>query len=71
MFNIFKKHLLISLIALLVGVFNTAFAQNEPPDEEPPEPETPIDGGISLLLAAGAAYGAKKIHDFRKEEKKE
>lgn len=27
----------------------------------------PIDGGISLLAAAGVAYGAKKLHDARKK----
>ena len=44
----------------------------EPPMEEnvqsfgePPAPEdTPIDGGLTLLLAAGAVYGVKK---YRKE----
>jgi hypothetical protein len=28
----------------------------------------PIDGGLSLLLAAGAAYGAKKVYDFRNKD---
>lgn len=27
-------------------------------------PGIPIDGGISILLAAGAAYGGKKIYDM-------
>lgn len=27
-----------------------------------PGTEVPIDGGLSLLLVAGAAYGAKRIH---------
>ena len=27
----------------------------------------PIDGGASLLLAAGAAYGIKKAKDYRKK----
>jgi len=27
----------------------------------------PIDGGISLLVAAGIGYGAKKIRDARKK----
>jgi hypothetical protein len=27
----------------------------------------PIDGGISFLVAAGAALGAKKIYDSRKK----
>lgn len=26
-----------------------------------PPPATPIDGGLSLLLAGGAAYGIKKM----------
>lgn len=26
-------------------------------------PATPIDGGLSLLLAAGGAYGLKKLRD--------
>ena len=29
-------------------------------------PATPIDGGLSLLLAAGGIYGIKKIRDSRK-----
>lgn len=36
----------------------------------PPDPEdTPIDGGLSVLLAAGAAYGVKKYRDSRKKDK--
>ena len=29
----------------------------------------PIDGGISLLVAAGAIYGGKKLYSNRKEKK--
>ncbi len=29
----------------------------------------PIDGGISLLVAAGIGYGAKKVRDARKAKK--
>lgn len=28
----------------------------------------PIDGGLSILLAMGLAYGAKKVFQLRKEE---
>jgi len=28
-------------------------------------PKTPIDGGLSLLLVAGGAYGIKKLRDFK------
>ncbi|MFK7952689.1 MAG: PID-CTERM protein-sorting domain-containing protein [Ekhidna sp.] len=36
-----------------------AMAQSAPP-------ATPIDGGLSILLAAGGAYGLKKLKDSRK-----
>lgn len=47
-------------IVLLIAVPTTLFAQGPPP-------ATPIDGGLSLLLAAGGAYGVKKIRDARKK----
>ena len=28
----------------------------------------PIDGGLSILLAMGLVYGAKKVYQVRKEE---
>lgn len=36
------------------------FAQGAPP-------ATPIDGGLSILLAAGGAYGLKKLRDHKKK----
>jgi hypothetical protein len=32
----------------------------------PQPPATPIDGGLSILLAAGGVYGIKKLRDHRK-----
>ena len=32
--------------------------------------DTPIDGGISLLVGAGAAYGAKKFYNLKKNNPK-
>ncbi len=29
------------------------------------DPDVPLDGGISLLLAAGAVYGIKKIRQLK------
>jgi hypothetical protein len=52
------------IIVVLIGYTN-AFAQPGPIEDE-----IPIDGGASLLAAAGIAYGAKKIYDFRKEKNK-
>jgi hypothetical protein len=37
----------------------------------PDDPEdTPIDGGLSLLLAAGVGYGVKKYKDVKKAGRK-
>jgi hypothetical protein len=33
------------------------------------DPDVPIDGGLSLLVAAGVGYGAKKLKE-KKERKK-
>jgi hypothetical protein len=30
-------------------------------------PDVPIDGGLSLLVAAGAAYGVKKYREHKKK----
>ncbi len=41
----------------------------QPGGGNPGEAPTPIDGGVSLLLAAGAALGGKKAYDaYRKKE---
>ena len=52
---------------------NVAFAQEEEnnaflPDEPDPV-NTPIDGGVSLLIAAAIAYGWKKAYATRKQNK--
>lgn len=36
------------------------------PDDPPGDPSAPIDGGISLLVAAGVGYGVKKMRDKKK-----
>ncbi|PCH85621.1 MAG: hypothetical protein COB88_09645 [Flavobacteriales bacterium] len=35
-----------------------------------PAPCVPIDGGVSLLLAAGLAYGGKKAYEIIKKDQK-
>lgn len=49
------------LIALMVVLPNIVMAQGAPP-------ATPIDGGLSLLLASGTVYGVNKIRNHRKEK---
>ena len=40
---------------------------SDPPPPPPMDPGVPIDGGVSLLLAAGAAYGVKKYREHKKK----
>ena len=35
----------------------------------PPPTQAPLDGGLSLLIAAGIGYGVKKAYDKRKKDK--
>lgn len=66
--NTLKK---ISLTLLFtVGSFfvYNSYAQvdNDPkPWELGDHEDIPLDGGVSILIAAGVAYGAKKYRDYR------
>ena len=33
-----------------------------------PGDDVPVDGGLTLLAAAGIGYGAKKINQYRKKQ---
>ncbi len=58
-----SKQILITIICMIVFV-GAAVAQ---PSIDPPGSAVPLDGGIGFLLAAGIAYGSKKIYDQRKD----
>ena len=64
-----KKHALLSALCVL---FSAATALAQPGSGGPtPSPTVdptavPIDGGASLLLASGVAFGLKKLRDRRK-----
>lgn len=61
-------------VSILTLGFLLVFAlemKAQPPDPgggQGDPPGIPIDGGLSILLAAGAAYGGKKIYDMSKDE---
>lgn len=61
-----------ALFILFVAICTITFAAPPPPPGSAPTcwppPCVPIDGGITLLMAAGAAYGAKKFLQSRKKE---
>ena len=54
--------LLISIIQPLKGT-----AQVSDPGCDPLDPLCPIDGGLSLLIAAGIGLGAKRAYDKKKK----
>ena len=69
--NMMKKVITLMSLALMLGFSHNLVAQGPPP---PPgggqgdPPTIPIDGGLSLLLAAGVAYGGKKVYEMNKKE---
>ena len=64
-----------SLLLILVLFFAAPFAQGPGTtglDEEVDNTgDVPIDGGLSLVIAAGVGYGAKKIRDYNKKKREE
>ena len=68
-----KKSKILILFFVLNLLFSLHVFSQLPPDNEEetpgcwPPPCVPIDGGIVFLIAAGAAYGSKKIVDYRKQ----
>jgi hypothetical protein len=64
-----KQLLLAGIFMLLSAPFSSVFAQGDV-GNDPDIPNIPIDGGLSLLLVAGAAYGGKKVHEYRNRKSK-
>ncbi len=62
----FWKLLVISgvLFTMLNLVPQACSAQIGDPGDDP---DAPIDGGVSLLVAAGVGYGIKKVKESRKK----
>ena len=59
---------------MLAGLIITAMAYSQPSstgedddvaDVTDPIDMVPLDGGLSILLAAGVTYGLKKMHDSK------
>lgn len=49
-----------TLLLMIIPVISQA--QAPPPSRD----QIPIDGGVSVLLAAGAAFGARKVYQHYK-----
>jgi hypothetical protein len=61
-----KRNKIALLTVLILGML--AFTMPEVASAQPPPPpgkptQTPVDGGLGLLAAAGGAYAVKKLRD--------
>ena len=68
-----QKIIRVLSILLMVMTMNlsNALASTDPDDPSLNDPaDIPVDGGISLLLAAGAVYGARRLKRIAGKEEK-
>ena len=61
----YRISILLTILLMVVSV-NLCQAQ-DPGDPSANDPAVPVDGGITLLLAAGVAYAGQKL--YRKDAK--
>ncbi|MEI7492533.1 MAG: hypothetical protein WCK92_14125 [Bacteroidota bacterium] len=73
-----KKHIYFSLITVFVCLSMAVLADGPGPPPPPPNPAgggdpvgAPIDGGLGILIAMGAAYGGRKYYQARKLKKQD
>ena len=59
-----KRDIYITLLMLICIALPMITLAQAPPDPD----DVPIDGGLSLLVAAGAAYGVKKYREHKKKK---
>jgi hypothetical protein len=55
---------ILAVVLCLLILPDLSFSQPPPPPGKPTQ--TPIDGGLGLLAAAGGAYAIKKLRDKKK-----
>jgi hypothetical protein len=65
------KKIFFSLLLLTFVGLSSVFASDPPVFDTANPNAIPIDGGASVLLAAGAAYGVKKVRAMRKKNTEE
>ena len=65
----FKKLLFLHLVIITLSVLPRLAAAQGPGDPgNGGDIDLPIDGGVSILIAAGVGYGIKKLRDERKKK---
>ena len=67
--RLYKQAIRSFVLALMVVMLAIgAQAQSPDPWDDADSADVPLDGGLSLLVAAGAGYGVKKYRDSRKQQ---
>lgn len=62
-----KKYFYLLIIALLIIVASPSIVQAQPGFDDDVQ-DTPIDGGVSLLVGAGVAYGVSRLRKQKSEK---
>jgi len=62
-----KKVLFIIILIFILSVFPMLVKDASAQPPPPPPQDIPIDGGLFLLIAAGATYGARKLYKQQKD----
>ena len=63
-----NKFYLLSAVLMIIITAIPFFAMAQDPSGGP---DVPIDGGLTVLIAAGAAYGIKKYRDHKKKQQED
>lgn len=53
------------MCVVLLSIGSVCFAQPGDPGDDP---DIPVDGGVAMLVAAGAGYGIKRYRDSRQKK---
>ena len=61
-----RKVLLMMVVCMLLTT-SVVFAQSPPDNPDTVNVGAPFDGGLSMVIAAGAGYAMKKARDKRKQ----
>lgn len=64
-----KKYVFVTGMVLLISLIQPMKVNSQVVDPgcDPLDPTCPIDGGLSLLIAAGIGIGAKKAYNRKKK----
>ena len=67
-YNALQLLLSVLFVLMIISAPVVLFAQSGPGGAQDTV-DTPIDGGVSLLVLGGIGYGAKKLYNSRKAKK--